>query len=477
MAKAKPKSTLMVADGAGGMVKVQDRRFEAGNWPIRFEVAAAQSDTWFRYFYGECEKQDWSSSGIGQLEARENSGSITVSTGTPDKPQFAVIWDWKREGAIKIHARSDTTPEMPLAEMQAFFARVNERCRSGATERCYRRGQLQYDGLPWLGEVWLSETLRLAPPSKQDETALLGPRVVLVDTLVDAAGQRDAGDVFGHLLRELSVFLSVVMGSAVRLPEQGRAWTWTIAEWAAGSEVRSLGYIEPENPPQMPDPGASRSMPLRQVNRPDFSERGIDGTMTELSLSSDAADLWAMYRALTPDRRRDFLQAAAKWQEAMSQRLPEGSTLSFALMVVACESLKPSAREFRDHTIYEVVEALLGRATADWLREQWFRPQYVRSSHLHRGEFHDSEYVMAAMMGSYKDPTFYQARRELWIIAQAAMIEWLRRGGNVTMPVHHRRKNLRRSLKEHAVTLLPASIAFGLAVGLVLGVFLQSFYG
>jgi hypothetical protein len=45
-----------------------------------------------------------------------------------------------------------------------------------------------------------------------------------------------------------------------------------------------------------------------------------------------------MYRALTPDRRRDFLQAAAKWQEAMSQRLPEGSTLSFALMVVACES-------------------------------------------------------------------------------------------------------------------------------------------
>jgi hypothetical protein len=389
LAKAKPKSTLMLADGLGGMVKVQDRRFEAGNWPIRFEVAAAKSDTWFRYFYGECEKRAWSSSGIGQLEARENSGSITVSTGTPDKPRFAVIWDWKREGAIKIQARSDTTPEMPLAEMQAFFARVNERCGSGATERYYRRGQLQYDGLPWLGEVWLSETLRLAPPSKQDETALLGPRVILVDALVDAAGQRDAGAVFGHLLWELSVFLSVVMADAVWLPEQGRAWTWTISEWAAGSEVRDLGYIEPENPPQMPDQGASRSMPLRHVKRPDFSESGIDVTMTELSLSADAADLWAMYRALTLDRRRDFLQAAAKWQEAMLQRLPERSTLSFALMVVACESLKPSAREFRDHTIYEVVEALLGGATADRLREQRFRPQHVRSAHLHRGEFHD----------------------------------------------------------------------------------------
>jgi hypothetical protein len=461
MAKAKPKSTLLVTDGAGGMVKVQDRRFEAGNWPIRFEVAAAQSDTWFRYFYGECEKQDWSSSGIGQLEARENSGSITVSTGTPDKPQFAVIWDWKREGAIKIHARSDTTPEMPLAEMQAFFARVNERCRSGATKRYYRRGQLQYDGLPWLGEIWLSETLRLAPPSKQDESALLGSRVVLVDTLVDAAGQRDAGDVFGHLLRELSVFLSVVMGNAVRLPEQGRAWTWTIAEWAAGSEVRSLGYLEPENPPQLPDPGASRSMPLRQVNRPDFSERGVDGTMTELSLSSDAADLlgnvpraYAGSPTRFPSGCRQMagsdVAAPARGQHA--QLCLDGRRMRILL--------KPSAREFRDHTIYEVVEALLGRPTADRLKEQWFRPQYVRSSHLHRGEFHDSEHVMAAMMGNYKDSTFYQARRELWTITHAAIIEWLRRGGNVTMPVQHRRKNLRRRLKEHAVTLLPASIAF-----------------
>jgi hypothetical protein len=272
-----------------------------------------------------------------------------------------------------------------------------------------------------------------------------------------------------------SVFLSVVMGGAVWLPEQGRAWTWTIEEWAAGSKVRNLGYIEPENPPQMPDQGASRSMPLRQVNRPDFSDRGIDATATELSLPADTADLWGMYRALTPDHRRDFLQAAAKWQEAMSQRLPERSTLSFALMVVACESLKPPAREFRDHTIYEVVEALLGRATADRLREQWFRPQYVRSAHLHRGEFHDSEYVMAAMMGSYKDPTFRQARGELWKITNAAMIEWLRRGGNVTMPVKHRKKNLRRWSKEHAVALLPASIAVGLAVGLSFGFFLQSF--
>ena len=31
----------MVADGGGGMAKVQDRRFETGDWPIRFVVPKA----------------------------------------------------------------------------------------------------------------------------------------------------------------------------------------------------------------------------------------------------------------------------------------------------------------------------------------------------------------------------------------------------------------------------------------------------
>ncbi len=45
---------MMVADGRGGMVPVQDRRFEAGDWPIRFEVSKAQADTWLRYLDWEC---------------------------------------------------------------------------------------------------------------------------------------------------------------------------------------------------------------------------------------------------------------------------------------------------------------------------------------------------------------------------------------------------------------------------------------
>jgi len=478
MAKAKPKGRFMVADGSGGMASVMDRRFETCDWPIRFEVPGERADTWFRYFYAECERRGWSSSGVGQIEARENSGSISVNAGGLEKPQLAVVWEWKRSGPIKVRARSAGVPEFPLAEMRKFFEEVNERCRSAATERFYRRGQLDYSGLPWRGDVWFDDSLRLGPPSKQDETALLGPRVVLVDALVDGAGQRDATEVFLQFLKELSVFLSVVMGTAIRLPEQGRTWTWTFEEGAANSDVRNLGYIETESSREMPERGACRSMPLRLVTRPDFSKRWIDvTTTTELSLPADVADLWAKYRALTPDRRREFLQAATKWQEALSERAHERGTLSYALMVVACEALKPSAREFRNHNIYDIVEALLGKSQADRLKEHWFRPQDVRSAHLHRGEFRDSEYVLETMMSNYQDPTFDLARRELASMTQAAIIEWLRLGGIFTMPILKRRKNLGRWIKEHSLTILPVLTSIGIALGVVSGWMLARLVG
>ncbi len=133
----------------------------------------------------------------------------------------------------------------------------------------------------------------------------------------------------------------------------------------------------------MPARGSCRPTPLRPVARPDFSLRGIDGTTDEQAVPADICDLWIAYCALPPDLRRQFLQAAAKWQEALSH-WADARTLSFALMVVACEALKPPAHDFRDHNIYQVVEALLGKPTADRLQEQWFRPQDVRNAHFHR---------------------------------------------------------------------------------------------
>jgi hypothetical protein len=53
-------------------------------------------------------------------------------------------------------------------------------------------------------------------------------------------------------------------------------------------------------------------------------------------------------------------------------------TAGFTGMVNACEALKPPDLLFRDHNIYHVAEALLGKARADMLQEDWFRPQAAR---------------------------------------------------------------------------------------------------
>src|SRR5262249_52586407 len=96
MAKAKPKSTIMVAGEEGGLVQVQDRRFEHDNWPIRFEVPVEQADTWLQYFTVECAKRGWSSGGMGQLDAAENSGTLVVNPGSSSKPLITVVWERKR---------------------------------------------------------------------------------------------------------------------------------------------------------------------------------------------------------------------------------------------------------------------------------------------------------------------------------------------------------------------------------------------
>ena len=49
----------MVADGAGGMMKLEDRRFEKGDWPISFEIpiAGEQAERWSRYLKWGCHNE------------------------------------------------------------------------------------------------------------------------------------------------------------------------------------------------------------------------------------------------------------------------------------------------------------------------------------------------------------------------------------------------------------------------------------
>jgi hypothetical protein len=470
MARAKSKAIIMTADGAGGMAQVQDRRFEQGDWPIRFEVPVEQADTWLQYISAECQKRGWSTCGIAQLEAKENSGSITVNTSGTGQPQLAVVWERKRGGPIKVRARSAGTPQFPLDQANELFQQVNERSGAGATEQFHRGWQLCYNGLPWRGELWLDDTLRLGPPSQQDERALIGPRIILVNALINGVDWSHAQSAFDVALRELSVFLSVVMGEEVQISTNGRrGWTWTTnSSGQIETDVRNVEYWEKQWPKEMPAKGQIQPVPFKAVRRPDFSLRGIDGTQTELHLPEDIVDLWQAFTRLPIDRRRQFLQVASIWQLALSLG-HEYQTARFAWMVAACEVLKPQDPLFRDHNIYHVVEALLGKPKADLLQEQWFWPQDVRNAHLHRGEFRGSEFVQHAMMSSFQDPTFDQACRDLYEITKAAIIEWLRRNGIFTMAPLERRKTWRRWLKDHALWVLPVAAGVGIGVGIVLG--------
>jgi hypothetical protein len=91
MVRSKPKSKIMVADGAGGLLEVVDRRFDRREWPISFQVPAAEAENWFRHLEFECERRGWSSAGMSQLQSRENSGSLMLIDAGVEK--LSVVWD------------------------------------------------------------------------------------------------------------------------------------------------------------------------------------------------------------------------------------------------------------------------------------------------------------------------------------------------------------------------------------------------
>jgi hypothetical protein len=263
------------------------------------------------------------------------------------------------------------------------------------------------------------------------------------------------------MLLEVSAFLSVVMKKAVRLPDQGRAWTLTAD--MKGCEMRYLGYREAVNPLSMPSRGTAKQVPLYALDNPPL---GIDGSTNEMSLRSDIADLWGLYRSLSEEQQIQFLQAAAKWQEA-TMHWQDRPSLSFTLMVIACEALKPPDADDRQNC-YDVIEGLLGRTAVDRIRQNPVPAQRVRSTHLHTGEFHGSELVMMDFLSSYHDPTFREAHGEMARVTPAAIIEWLKRRGTFQMPAPRNQRTFRRWLRDNIIVASGVIFGFGLAIGWLL---------
>jgi len=251
---------------------------------------------------------------------------------------------------MQVRARLEGEPEMPRAQMQAFFDEVIARRASRVVDLVYRDRTLAYYGPPWRSECWLDESVRLGPPSLQYDEAMFGPRAIVVYALVECIGLGDALTVFHRQLQEIAAFLSVVMGTNVRVTTNGRsAWTWEHGR--ADCAVRSLGYWEGEQPPAMPTRSTAPPGPFRTISRPEFADQGLEEqSLGEAMLPSDIGELWNACRALSPGLRQQFLQAAAKWQEA-AMLFSERDILSVALMVVACEALKPTDERYRDHTV------------------------------------------------------------------------------------------------------------------------------
>ncbi len=467
MRRIKSKAVMMASDGAGGLTQIHDRRFDKADWPIRLVMEEqGQADTWFKYLSSECTARGWSSSVMAQLDAKENSGSCTVSNAAGGDSQLIMVWERERDGPLSIRAR--TVGDFPVLVAQELMDLITERCRAGAKERFYLRAQLHYEGLPWKGELWLSDTLRLGPPSKQDETALIGPRVMIVDAQVDGIDKMDAGTALGILCRELSAFLTVALRRNITLPKSGRAWTFVDVLKPEQCEVRWLGYLEATSRTDMPTKGEGRPIPFEAVRRPDFSIHGLWPDDREVEPPGDIVELWEAFSALDAERRRHFLQVANMWQLAQSLGY-DNQTTAFAWKVVATEALKPTGWQFRDHNVYDVVEGLLGKPVADVLRRDGIRPQEIRNAHLHRGEFRGSEFAHDFMMSSFHDPTFDTAHRVLTDITHAAIIEWLRRRGAFATPGLSRRKSWRRWVKRHTIT------AVAIGAGLVLGWLVRGF--
>jgi len=327
MVRAKSRAKITVADGVGEMVvAVVDRRFDRRERPISFKVPADEAENWFRYLEFECERRGRSSAGMSQLESRENSGSLMILDRGVEK--LSVIWDRARGAALNVRVRP--AADIDLADAEECLRRVNERSSARVTEPQYRWGTLEYEGRAWRGELWLSDTLRLGPPSKQYDGASRGPRVVVVDAVVDCISQGQSPHVFSQLIEELAAFLTVVAGTFFHLPRQGQVWTWAMTAQGTDCSVRHLGYVETVERPGMPERGMCAPFPL---GPPDMSDE-------EHAVPADIVSLWGKYRALTGQQRSQFLRAASKLQEARVHWDAQRTTASFASMVVACESVE-----------------------------------------------------------------------------------------------------------------------------------------
>lgn len=422
---------ILVNDGTGSMVPVDDRRVTQANWPISFVVPSDGAESWMAHLEAEVQEHGWAGGGIAQLEDVCNSGSKSFhAPGSSFPLTVHIIWERPRGGELAISAGPEPTGEREFAAAKEFLDNVRRRHAERRLHRNYSRTILTYSGLPWKGEVWLSDTVRLGPPTKYPET-LLGPQCVLVDTLSHGIGLMGAADANRQLVHELTIFLRVVLGISCAFNRLDYGWRCEVdlETGSMASKIGLVGYHELAESANMPSRGTSPPADRREVVRPGLGPYGIHSDMSEQWVPNDIEALWDQFTALSSVLHEQFLRAgnlllaaAALW--------PEHRTGYVALHVVACEALKPPGRHYDKWNVYNVIEGLIGAAEANRLRRYVTHPQGVRSKHLHRGELSGGELLSAISNDEFKDPTFDTMMRDLTSVSRVCIIEWLRLGGS-----------------------------------------------
>ncbi|MCC6611692.1 MAG: hypothetical protein IT515_18725 [Burkholderiales bacterium] len=428
--KKKSGATVHVANGAGGLRPVADHRFEAGAWPISESIPAAQAGDWMAHLHAESTGRGWSSSSFGQLDAEESSGSLTVHL-VPGQagPTIEVVWEKTRGGRLDIRARPGGDPAAALQLAQEFFAEVATRLRTGRMDREHRRSWLVYDGLPWTGELWLTESLRLGPPSRSPDS-LLGRQVVIVDAVVEGIGFQGVSAKFQRILRELRLLLSPVLGLHVENTRWESEWVPEIDErnQITDCRLRTVGYAEIDLPPGLPARGSAPPITLETVARPGLGRSGVWPDDRAQRVPHDIEGLWRSFIALPEALKEQFLNACNAYDIARSM-WPAQRTAYAVFLVVACEALKPSGNRHKKANVYDVVASLIDVPTAQSLRNLRVPPQDLRSRHVHHGALAADDIAPLLFGDPFRDPSFHEMITMLSQVTRICLVEWLRRGG------------------------------------------------
>jgi hypothetical protein len=391
-------------------------------------IPSENAEPWMLHLQAEVSDRQWNWSGNIALDIAGNSGVIEVGTLGKKGHDIEISWRRPRSDSLEVEV-SWLRSQMPDSAVLDFLDAVAARLRAGTTARKHRRTTFLYRGLPWRGELWFGDDLRLGPPSKFCRQ-WSGPQAVLVDAVAEGIGDLGALSNLNNAIEELRVFLCVALGRGVEPGECTLGWASDMDEQgrATKCELRMLGYREEVAAQGMPANGSAPAMRRESDPRPDPGREGYWPDIDQMRAPDDIDVLWNCFRKLDVDRRRQFLGAATAYAVALHLWGVQPSAHA-TFLVVACEALKPPGKRHKDMNIYDVVAGLLGQGVADELRDLNAHPQKVRNDHVHRGALHGSELGPSVFVDFFGDPSFQEMQMKLAPATRACLVEWLRRGG------------------------------------------------